>query len=82
MKYINTRIIKSVYADEYIVQAQSNRSYNWETLVRYPSTQKAVAEIDAKNKAKKFSKEVNGLVTAYNCGGYALASYLDGEQFK
>lgn len=79
--YINTRVIESVYGAEYLVQGQSSRSYNWETIVRYPITQKAVAEIDACNKAKKYSEKAGRLVTAYNCGGYGIKSFVNGEEY-
>lgn len=79
--YINTRVIRGVYADEYLVQGQSSKTYNWSTLVRYPTTQKAIAEIDACNKACKFSEEMPGLVTAYDTSGYAIKSYLGGKLY-
>lgn len=80
--YINTRVIRGAYADEYLVQGQSSKTYNWSTLVRYPATQKAIAEIDACNKARKFSETVVGLVTAYDTNGYEIKSYLEGKLYE
>ena len=79
--YINTRVIESVYGTEYLVQGQSSKTYNWETVVRYPITQKVIAEIDACNKAKKYSENACRLVTAYNCSGYGMKAYVNGKEY-
>lgn len=80
-KCINTRVIRSVYGTEILVQGQSAKTLNWVTLTRYPLGQIKVAEVDACNRARKFSFEADGLVTAYNCGGYGMVSYLNGEEW-
>ena len=80
--YINTRVIESVYGDCYLVQDQSPKSYNWETITTYPISQKCIAEIDACNKAKKYSEKAGRLVVAYNCSGYGMKSFLNGEEYR
>lgn len=79
MNYLSTRVIESFYGACYLVQGQSEKSYNWVTLVSYPISQKHIAEIDACNKAKKISLHVNRQVTAYNNGGYAIKSFIKGN---
>ena len=80
-KYINTRVIRSICGDRCLVQAQSNRTYNWETLADYPLSQMSEAEADACNKAREFSRNVEGLVTAYNCGGYGIKGFINNEEY-
>ena len=79
--YINTRVAESPYGG-WLVQGQSGKSYNWETIRKYPETQKSVAEVVAKNLARKYSERVSGLVTAYNSGGYGIAGFVNGVTYK
>lgn len=80
-KYIAARIGRSVYGEELLVQGQRADSLNWDTLTRYPVAQQAIAEIDACNKARKFSETVGGSVTAYDLGGYGMKTYIGGVEF-
>lgn len=80
-KCINSRVVRSVYGTEILVEGQSAKTLNWVTMARYPLGQIKVAEVDACNRARKFSLEVDCLVTAYNCGGYGMVSYLKGEEW-
>lgn len=81
-KYVNTRVIESHRHDFFLVQGQNAQTLNWETLTAFTLDMKELAEEDACDKAKQFSTEVSGLVTAYDIAGHGIKGFVKGEEYK
>lgn len=76
--YINTRVIRG-FDGEFLVQGQSEITYNWETIRRVPLDDQLAAEAMAGYEALKISRKRSGLILAYNTAGIAIIGFIDGN---
>lgn len=78
MKYVAVRVSKNIKEDEYVVQAQKNTDYNWESITEVIDFLPAANEIAIKT-AKSLSRAYGNYMPAYGVGGYGIGAFYKGE---